>query len=439
MVYSTDGLNGMSQTFHSLYRTRLARGIWRDRVRPILLNIWEGTYFDFTEEKLLTMAETAKELGIEMFVMDDGWFENRNSDCTGLGDWTCDRNKLPEGLGHFTEALHKMGLLAGIWIEPEMVSPGTRLAEEHPEWIIHEEGRPLHPGRHQYVLDYSNPDVIDHIFAKLDSVFAEAQIDYVKWDMNRVLSDICSMTLEHQGELMHRYVLGVYSLYERLISKYPDILFESCSSGGARFDPGMLYYAPQCWTSDDTDAYERQKIQYGTSFVYPLSSMGSHVSAVPNHQTGRIISLNTRANTAYFGTFGYELDPAKMSDAEKEEVKQQIIFMKKYRKLIQYGTFWRLKSPFEGNETIWMCVSPDRKQAICAYYRCLQENNAGFRRIRLAGLDADTLYHVNLTDSDHYGDELMNLGLLLSDESSSEHAAKGTDFTSRLYLIEAAE
>ncbi|MCR4951970.1 MAG: alpha-galactosidase, partial [Solobacterium sp.] len=437
MVYSDSGLNGMSQTYHELFRNRLARGYWRDRVRPILVNNWEGTYFDFTEEKLLAIAKEAKEIGIEMFVLDDGWFINRNNDYTGLGDWITDKEKLPQGLSHFTHALHETGLLAGLWIEPEMVNPGTKLFEEHPEWIIHEEGRPMHPGRHQYVLDYSNPAVVDHIFAKLDAVIAEADVDYIKWDMNRSISDMYSMTLERQGELLHRYVLGVYSLYDRLTSKYPKILFESCSSGGARFDPGMLYYAPQCWASDNSDGYERQKIQYGTSYVYPISSIGAHVSAVPNHQMHRIVPLRTRAAAAYFGTFGFELDLTKLSEEEKEEAKQVTAFMKENRQVIQFGTFWRLKSPFESNETMWMSVSGDRKKAVAAYFRCLQEVNAGYRRIRLAGLDPAQLYHVSGLEIDAYGDELMHAGLVISDASSGENRTPEGDFLSRIYVIEA--
>ena len=437
IVYSDSGLNGMSQTYHRLYRHRLARGLWREKPRPILVNNWEGTYFDFNEEKLLAIARAARDLGIEMFVLDDGWFRSRNSDTTGLGDWIVDEQKFPEGIAHFTQAVHDMGLLAGLWIEPEMVSPGTALFNEHPDWIVHEEGRPMHPGRHQYVLDYSNPDVIDYICDRLSRIFAETKIDYIKWDMNRSISDAYSAHLEYQGEFFHRYVLGVYALYERLTSQFPHILFESCSSGGCRFDPGMLYYAPQCWTSDDSDGYERQKIQYGTSFVYPLSSMGSHVSAVPNHQLFRSVSLDTRANTAYFGTFGYELDLTKMSEEDKAEVRKQTAFMKEHRQLFQYGTFWRLRSPFETNETVWMVVSEDKRNAIAAYYRCLQEVNTGYRRIRLAGLDPDKLYHVSRLNIDVYGDELMNAGLILSDGSSGENRDHEGDFVSRLYMIEA--
>lgn len=428
IVYSDSGLNGMSEIYHELYRTRLARGYWRDRERPILVNNWEGTYFHFNEEKLLEIAQCAKELGIEMFVLDDGWFRNRNNDLTGLGDWIVDKEKFPYGLGHFVDAVHAEGLLCGLWIEPEMVNPGTDLFREHPEWIIHEEGRDMHPGRHQYTLDFSNPEVVDCIFNKLKAVLDEAHVDYIKWDMNRSMADVYSMTLKHQGELSHRYILGIYSLYEKLLEAYPKILFESCSSGGARFDPGMLYYAPQCWTSDDTDASERQKIQYGTSFVYPISSMGAHVSAVPNHQLHRTVSLKTRADTAYFGAFGYELDLTKLSEAEKEEVKKQVAFMKEHRRLLQYGTFLRLKSPFESNECIWMSVSPDQTEAVLAYYRRNAEVNVGYRRIRLAGLNPDALYTVNDEPHAYYGDELMNVGLMLKEPSYG-------DYISGLYLL----
>ncbi|MCR5794224.1 MAG: alpha-galactosidase [Solobacterium sp.] len=436
LAYSCTGLNGMSQIFHKLYAERLVRGYWRGRPRPVLLNNWEATYFDFDEAKLLGIAAEAKKLGIELFVMDDGWFTNRRNDRSGLGDWEYDPERFPYGLGHYTEAIRDMGMMAGIWIEPEMVSPGTKIFREHPDWVIHEEGRPMHPGRHEYVLNFADPDVVQYIFEKLDRLLSEGGFDYVKWDMNRSMSDVFAASLPHQDELMHRYILGVYSLYERLIRKYPKTLFESCASGGGRFDPGMLYYAPQCWTSDDTDAYERQKIQYGTSMVYPVSSMGSHVSAVPNHQLGRTVSLKTRAETAYFGTFGYEMDVSKMTEDEKEQTRRHIAFMKANRQLLQFGTFWRLKSPFESNETVWMTVSEDKTEAVVAYYRCLQQINRGFRRIRLAGLDPDRLYHVSELEIDVYGDELMHTGLILSDGSGGERVS-GTDFLSRLYMLRA--
>ena len=449
MVYSDEGLNGMSQTYHQLYRTRLARGVWRDKVRPILVNNWEATYFDFDEDKLLGLAAQAKELGIELFVLDDGWFTNRNDDHGGLGDWEINTAKLPDGLKGFGEKLNAMGMQFGLWIEPEMVNPGTRLWQEHPDWVLHQPGRRPQPGRHQYVLDYSNPQVVEHLYRHFEALFDGVPLSYIKWDMNRSISDAfsCAVGPEEQGAVLHRYILGVYRLYQLLTDRFPQILFESCASGGARFDPGMLYYAPQCWTSDDTDAVERLKIQYGTSFVYPVSSMGAHVAAVPNHQVKRVTPLTMRANVACFGAFGYELDLTKLGDRGRELVRRQVAFVKQHRQLLQFGTFWRLKSPFASNEAAWMTVSPDRQEAILADFRVLQEVNVGYRRLKLAGLDPDTLYRVTPLGSgavpsgkvrEIFGDELMYAGLVTSDGSCGENFTDEGDFISRLYLIQAA-
>lgn len=439
MVYSDQGTNGMSQAFHSLFRDRLARGVWRDKPRPILLNNWEGTYFDFRERDLVEMAREAKDLGVELFVLDDGWFEGRNTDRTSLGDWRPDRNKLPDGIAGLSNTIHDLGLKFGLWFEPEMVNKRSRLYEAHPDWVLQTPNRHASHGRNQFVLDFSNPDVVDFVFEMMKDILDHANIDYIKWDMNRSMSEVYSTahgTLE-QGTIYHRYILGVYALYERLIERYPNILFESCASGGARFDPGMLYYAPQAWTSDDTDAIERLKIQYGTSMLYPISSMGSHVSAIPNHQLNRSTPLSTRANVAYFGTFGYELDPRKMDESEKEQIRKQIGFMKQYRSLIQFGTFYRLLSPFDGNETAWMVVSNDQKTAIVGYYRTLQEVNERFRRVRLQGLDPNALYQIEGCDYDAYGDELMYAGLITTDASAGEHNLKAGegDYLSRLYIL----
>lgn len=444
MVYSDRGLNGMSQAFHTLYRSRLARGVWRDAVRPVLVNNWEATYFDFNEEKLLALATEAKALGIELFVLDDGWFRNRSSDETGLGDWEVDTAKLPGGLKGFGEKLNAMGLQFGLWIEPEMVNPGTRLWQEHPDWVLHQPGRRPLPSRHQYVLDCSNPAVVDYLYDRLTALLDGAPVGYIKWDMNRSISDAfsCAAGPEGQGAVLHRYILGVYRLYQRLIDRYPRILFESCSSGGARFDPGMLYYAPQCWASDDTDAVERLKIQYGTSFVYPVSSMGAHVAAVPNHQLGRVTSLTTRANVAFFGAFGYEMDLTRLPPRGRELVARQVAFFKQYRRLLQFGAFWRLQSPFAHNEAAWMTVSPDRETALVGDYLVLQQANAGYRRIRLAGLAPDRLYRVTPLGSGAEpcgpaytagGDELMQAGLVTTGDSRMQHDG---DFVSRLYLLE---
>ena len=445
MVYSDRGLNGMSQAFHTLYRSRLARGVWRDAVRPVLVNNWEATYFDFNEEKLLALATEAKALGIELFVLDDGWFRNRSSDETGLGDWEVDTAKLPGGLKGFGEKLNAMGLQFGLWIEPEMVNPGTRLWQEHPDWVLHQPGRRPLPSRHQYVLDCSNPAVVDYLYDRLTALLDGAPVSYIKWDMNRSISDAfsCAAGPEGQGAVLHRYILGVYRLYQRLIDRFPRILFESCSSGGARFDPGMLYYAPQCWASDDTDAVERLKIQYGTSFVYPVSSMGAHVAAVPNHQLGRVTSLTTRANVAFFGAFGYEMDLTRLPPRGRELVARQVAFFKQYRRLLQFGAFWRLQSPFAHNEAAWMTVSPDRDTALVGDYLVLQQANAGYRRIRLAGLAPDRLYRVTPLGSGAEpcgpaytagGDELMQAGLVTTGDSRMQHDG---DFVSRLYLLEA--
>ncbi len=445
MVYSDRGLNGMSQAFHTLYRSRLARGVWRDAVRPVLVNNWEATYFDFNEEKLLALAAEARALGIELFVLDDGWFRNRSSDETGLGDWEVDTAKLPDGLKGFGEKLNAMGLQFGLWIEPEMVNPGTRLWQEHPDWVLHQPGRRPLPSRHQYVLDCSNPAVVDYLYDRLTALLDGAPVSYIKWDMNRSISDAfsCAAGPEGQGAVLHRYILGVYRLYQRLIDRFPRILFESCSSGGARFDPGMLYYAPQCWASDDTDAVERLKIQYGTSFVYPVSSMGAHVAAVPNHQLGRVTSLTTRANVAFFGAFGYEMDLTRLPPRGRELVARQVAFFKQYRRLLQFGAFWRLQSPFAHNEAAWMTVSPDRETALVGDYLVLQQANAGYRRIRLAGLAPDRLYRVTPLGSGAEpcgpaytagGDELMQAGLVTTGDSRMQHDG---DFVSRLYLLEA--
>ena len=380
MVYSDHGLNGMSQAYHTLYRSRLARGFWRDRERPVLINNWEATYFDFDEDKILEIVKTAKELGVELFVLDDGWFGKRNDDTSSLGDWYPNLEKLPDGITGVARRVEEMGLKFGLWFEPEMTNKESRLYREHPDWILSVPGRKVSVGRNQYVLDFSREEVVNAIFEQMKKVLTEAPISYIKWDMNRSMSEVYSAGAgaKDQGKVMHKYILGVYRLYDMLTKEFPEILFESCASGGARFDPGLLYYAPQCWTSDDTDAVERCKIQYGTSFVYPVSSMGAHVSAVPNHQLLRNTSLETRANVAYFGTFGYELDPNRLTEEEKEEVKAQITFMKQYRHLIQYGTFYRLLSPFEGNETAWMVVSEDKTRASVGYYKALQSVNGPY-------------------------------------------------------------
>lgn len=420
MVYSEAGLNGMSQTFHKLYRTRLARGTWRDKVRPILINSWEAFYFDFDAPKLLGLADAAADLGMELFVLDDGWFGKRDDSTSSLGDWYPNEEKLKGTLKELAEKINAKGLKFGLWIEPEMTNKDSDLYRAHPDWLLAEQGKRICHSRTQYVLDFSKKEVREYIGDMLENLLAEVPVSYIKWDMNRTFSEVFSNgnDREYQGKVCHKYILGVYELYERLTSRFPHVLFESCASGGARFDPGMLYYAPQGWTSDDTDAIERLKIQYGTSMVYPVSCMGSHVSASPNHQTNRVTPIETRADVAYFGTFGYELDLLKLGEEDKAEIRRQIAFMKEKRDLIQKGTFYRLKSPFEGNETAWMIVSEDQKKALVGYYRVMQPVNVGFKRLKLKGLKEDTCYKVSGYAYDCYGDELMQVGMILSDSAS---------------------
>lgn len=450
LVHSSQGLGALSDAYHRLYRERLARGTWRDRPRPVLINNWEGTYFDFTEDRLVAIAEVARDLGIELFVLDDGWFGARDDDTTSLGDWFVDRRKLPNGIDGLARRIEGLGLKFGLWIEPEMVSPQSQLFEAHPDWAIGGPGRPRTESRNQLVLDMSRPEVVDHLFGVLSAVLGSAPISYVKWDMNRNITEPWSAALpaDRQGELFHRYILGVYELYRRLTEAFPEILFESCAGGGGRFDPGMLAFAPQAWTSDNTDAIERLSIQWGTSLAYPLSSMSAHVSAVPNHQVGRITPLATRAAVAFFGVFGYELDATALTDEEQREVADQVAFYKRHRDVFQRGRFVRLRGPFDGdgNETAWMAVSEDKRHAVVGWYQVLNRPAPGPRRLRLRGLDGPATYRVStwperddgLTRSnagERGGDELMTAGLVLG----LHHArAPGEgDFQARLFVLEA--
>ncbi|EOS8069585.1 alpha-galactosidase [Enterococcus faecium] len=442
LVYSSKGLNAMSQTFHQLFRKRLARGKWREKDRPVLINNWEATYFDFDEEKLVNIAKKAFDVGIELFVLDDGWFGERENDCAGLGDWHVNPKRLPRGIGSLSEKIRSFGMKFGLWFEPEMVNKDSELYRTHPNWIISTPNRKPNHGRNQYVLNFGLDEVVENIFDQMCKIIDESNLDYIKWDMNRPLTDVFDSHLlaDQQGEVFHRYVLGVYRLYEKLITKYPNILFESCSSGGGRFDPGMLHYAPQAWASDDSDAIERLKIQYGTSMLYPLSSIGAHVSIVPNHQTNRITPIKTRGNVAFFGAFGYELDLNELSEGDLRIVKEQIAFYKKYRTIIHNGTFYRLLSPFDDdNQTAWMVVSHDKKTAIVAHYKTLNEVNAPYRRLKLKGLDNDGLYNVG-QNSLRSGMELMRAGLVCSDASSGQindqnRRPETFDFDSKIWVI----
>jgi alpha-galactosidase len=453
VAWSPDGLGGLSDALHGLFRDRLARGVWRDRPRPILINNWEATYYDFDADRLVAIARSARELGIELFVLDDGWFGHRDSDDSSLGDWVVDRRKLPDGLDAVARRVADLGMAFGIWIEPEMVSADSDLFRAHPDWAIGVPGRPRTESRQQLVLDLGRPEVVDHLVEALTAVLASAPIAYVKWDMNRNTTEPYGLGLPHgrQGEFHHRYILGVYELYRRLIERFPDILFESCASGGGRFDPGMLAYAPQAWTSDDTDAVERLSVQWGTSIPYPLSSIAAHVSAVPNHQTGRVTPLATRAAVAFFGVFGYELDPTSLTDAERAAVAEQIAFYARHRDAFQHGRFHRLESPFAGDRdgVSWMVVAPDERSAIVGMYRILNRPSPEIRHVRLRGLAPDAVYRVSgglVADDDivvrpnvgdRTGAELMAAGLLVDLERHD--AATLGDFWARLFVLERSD
>ena len=398
VVFSDKGLNGMSQTFHKLYQKRLARGYWRDRPRPILNNNWEATYFDFTEDRLVEIAAKAKECGVELFVLDDGWFGARSNDYAGLGDWAANRERLPQGIKGIADRIEEMGMKFGLWFEPEMVNKDSDLYRAHPDWAIQIPGRQPNRSRYQLILDMGREDVRDYLYERMTAILDSANIEYVKWDMNRHISDVYSAVLpkERQGEASHRYMLGLYDLLERLVSRYPDLLLEGCSGGGGRFDLGMLYYSPQIWCSDDTDAVERLSVQYGTSFCYPISAVGSHVSAVPNHQTGRITPVETRGTVAMAGSFGYELDLNLLSDGEKEEVKEQIKTFKKYYNLTHEGEYYRLTNPMENRlYAAWEFVSQDQSEALVHGMQILAQPSGPSIHIPVRGLKADAMYEVN--------------------------------------------
>ena len=395
LVYSCAGLNGMSQCYHRLYRTRLARGAWRDRPRPVLINNWEGTYFDFDEEKLYQIARGGKELGIELFVMDDGWFGRRNSDNCSLGDWTANPEKLPRGLAGLSERIHGLDMLFGLWMEPEMISPDSDLYRAHPDWCLHVPGRARTEERNQLILDLSRREVREYVTEAVCSVLRESRADYLKWDMNRNMTEYFSPALppERRMETQHRYMLGLYEIMEAVTSRFPQVLFESCSGGGGRFDPGLLYFMPQAWTSDNTDAISRLSIQYGTSLVYPASAMGAHVSAVPNHQCRRTTSMQMRGDVALCGGgFGFELDVTSLTDGEKQEARAVIARAKQLRSLVQQGIFSRLLSPFEGQYASWQFVREDGQQALLCVYRILSVPNLPPVRVKMTGLDPDAYY-----------------------------------------------
>jgi alpha-galactosidase len=425
LAYSDQGFNGISKTLHKHYRERLCRGNFKNKERPLLMNNWEATYFDFNEQKIIEIAECAKQLGIELFVLDDGWFGERNSDNCSLGDWYVNKQKFPNGLQNLVKHINNLGMAFGIWFEPEMVSPNSELYKKHPDWCLHIDERKKTEVRNQLVLDLSRKDVCDYIINTISDILASANISYVKWDMNRSMTEVYSKTQDSckQKETAHRYILGLYYTLEAITKKFPNILFESCSGGGGRFDPGMLYYMPQTWTSDDTDAVERLYIQYGTSMVYPIVTMGAHVSSVPNHQTGRITSLKMRGDVAISGNLGYELDPTKLSFNEFEECKKQIEFYKENRRTIQFGEFDRLISPFDGNYAAWQFVSEDKNEVIVCIYKVLSTPASLQKRFKITNLEENALYQLDENDLKITGSQLMNVGLVF-DEINSDFQSK---------------
>ena len=416
LVFSAEGLGKMTRSFHDFYRQHLIRSPYRNKKRPILINNWEATYFDFDTEKLLDIAREAKKDGIEMLVMDDGWFGKRNSDNCSLGDWVVNEEKIQGGLKHLVEEVKKIGLKFGIWFEPEMISPDSELYKAHPEWAIHIEGRKATQSRQQYVLDLSNPEVVEYAYESVAKILRSAPIDYVKWDMNRQLSDLGSSYLDKdsQQELFHRYVLGLYQMQERLITEFPELLLENCSGGGARFDPGMLYYSPQIWCSDDTDAVERLEIQEGTALIYPLSAMGAHVSDCPNHSVGRVTPFETRGHVALAGTFGYELDITKIPEEDRKQIKGQTEMYYKYHDLVREGDYYRIASFSEnGHYDCYLVADKEKSEALMTYVQVRGVPNSRSRKIKLQGLDAKAYYALEGTDEVYSGELLMKGGFLI--------------------------
>lgn len=409
LVYSDEGLGGMSRTFHKLYNNNLVRGPWKKAKRPLLINNWEGTYFDFDDDKLFNIAKWAKETGIEMLVMDDGWFGKRNDDTCALGDWEVNENKLRGGIGSLISRIKGLGLKFGIWYEPEMISPDSELFRAHPDWHIHVPARESSVGRHQYVIDMTRQDVRDYLFNKMSEVLANNDIDYVKWDFNRNITEAGSAVLPHerQKEFFHRFILGTYELMGRLLEAYPHILLENCSGGGGRYDPGMMYFSPQIWCSDNTDALSRVDIQFGSSLCYPASVQGAHVSA--SHRSG----YETKRNVAMWGSFGYELDPAKISEEARAEIKSQIADYHKYYDLIHYGELYRLINPWDDPYKVaWEFVSEDKSEAmLTVVVKFFKEARNLF--VKLKGLDPDKYYKCDTNGEVYSGALLMKAGFSL--------------------------
>lgn len=407
--FSQNGFGALSHNYHNCINHHVIRRSFQKKMRPVLINSWEAAYFDFTGETMLELAKNAADVGIDLVVMDDGWFGKRDDDNSGLGDWEVNEEKLGCSLGTLIEKINELGVDFGIWIEPEMISEDSTLYRNHPDWVLQIPGRSPVRSRNQLVLDFSRKDVRDYIFASICKVLDQGNITYVKWDMNRSISDVYSH-VNVRGTVLHDYVVGVYDFLEQMIQRYPELLIEGCSGGGGRFDIGMLYYTPQIWCSDNTDAIDRTKIQYGTSFFYPASAVGSHVSAVPNHQTGRITSLKTRAVVAMAGTFGYELNLQMLSAEEKEEIKEQVAVFKKQNELIQQGTYYRLTNPMEDAMAAWLFVSENKKHALFNVVVLDKQANAGVTFIKLKGLLEGSTYISSVDNREYAADGLMEAG-----------------------------
>ena len=411
LTFSGSGMNLLSQNLHRCIRQHICRGKYKESVRPVLVNSWEAAYFDFDGDTLYELAKEAKNAGIDMLVLDDGWFGKRDDDNSGLGDWFVNEKKLGGTLGDLIKKINDLGVKFGIWVEPEMISEDSNLYREHPDWALTIPGRnPVH-ARNQLVLDFSRKEVVDHIFDQICKVLDQGNIEYVKWDMNRSLMDVFSRGTEDQGRVMYDYVLGLYDFLERIVTRYPDLLIEGCSGGGGRFDAGMMYYTPQIWCSDNTDALDRLQIQYGTSFGYPVSAVGSHVSAVPNHQTGRITSLHTRGVVAMAGTFGYELNLGKLSEEEKQEIRLQVEEYRKFAPLIQTGLYYRLSDPAREEYAAWAFVSEDQKEVLLNVVLQEIHGNMTVNYVKLQGLKCSAIYRDTETGKSYNGAALMEAGI----------------------------
>ena len=411
LTFSGSGMNLLSQNLHRCIRQHICRGKYKESVRPVLVNSWEASYFDFDGDTLYELAKEAKHAGIDMLVLDDGWFGKRDDDNSGLGDWFVNEKKLGGTLGDLIKKINDLGVKFGIWVEPEMISEDSDLYREHPDWALTIPGRnPVH-ARNQLVLDFSRKEVVDHIFDQICKVLDQGNIEYVKWDMNRSLMDVFSRGTEDQGRVMYDYVLGLYDFLERIVTRYPDLLIEGCSGGGGRFDAGMMYYTPQIWCSDNTDALDRLQIQYGTSFGYPVSAVGSHVSAVPNHQTGRITSLHTRGVVTMAGTFGYELNLGKLSEEEKQEIRLQVEEYRKFAPLIQTGLYYRLSDPAREEYAAWAFVSEDQKEVLLNVVLQEIHGNMTVNYVKLQGLKCSAIYRDTETGKIYNGAALMEAGI----------------------------